>query len=124
MLHFGWFWVGLVVPGNFRGEIFLKNVTEEMVNYGLCIEFTERIPELPAQNTIKSLLCIERFTATNVIAAFGDAHSLLRFMYPICCKSPFGNGVTTSDWNITTLPFEQSLSNTYFGRTLSFIQFD
>lgn len=64
---------------------------------------------------------MERFILTNVIVMFGDTYSLLRFVYNIFCSTPLGNvWITTSDWDITTLPFEQSLSYTYFGGGLSF----
>ncbi|KAM6162677.1 LOW QUALITY PROTEIN: vomeronasal type-2 receptor 26-like [Erethizon dorsatum] len=121
MLHFGWVWVGLVVPDDIRGEMFLRDLTQEMNNNGLCISFAERIPEFPAKNTVNGQLFIERFMTTKVSDAFGDTYSLLRFVYNIYCNTPFGNiWVTTLDWDITTLPFEQSLSYTYFGGGLSF----
>jgi vomeronasal 2 receptor len=64
---------------------------------------------------------VERFTLANVSVVFGDTYSLLRFVYNIYCNTPFGNiWVTTSDWDITTLPFEQSQSYIYFGGGLSF----
>lgn len=64
---------------------------------------------------------MERFTLTDVIIVFGDTYSLLRFIYNIFCNIPLGNvWITTSDWDITTLPFGQSLSYTDFGGGLSF----
>uniref|UniRef100_A0A8C2VTW1 Vomeronasal type-2 receptor 26-like n=1 Tax=Chinchilla lanigera TaxID=34839 RepID=A0A8C2VTW1_CHILA len=104
-----------------RGEMFLQDMTQEMNNNGLCISFAERISEFPVKDTVNRQLFIERLTTTNVNIAFGDMYSLLRFVYNIYCSTPFGNiWVTTSDWGVTTLPFEQSLSYTYFGGGLSF----
>ena len=116
-----WVWVGLVVPDDVRGELFLKDITEELTNHGFCIAFAEKVPEFPAKDTVNRELFMERFTLTSVIVAFGDTYSLLRFVYNIFCNIPFGNvWITTSDWDITTLPFQQNLGYTYFGGGLSF----
>ncbi|XP_034368004.1 vomeronasal type-2 receptor 26-like [Arvicanthis niloticus] len=121
LLYFSWVWVGLVVPDDMRGELFLRDITEQMTNHGLCVAFAEKVPEFPAKDTVNRELFMERFTLTRVIIAFGDTYSLLRFVYNIFCNTPFGNvWITTSDWDITTLPFEQDLGYTYFGGGLSF----
>ncbi|XP_032761613.1 vomeronasal type-2 receptor 26-like [Rattus rattus] len=121
LLYFSWVWVGLVVPDDVRGELFLRDITEEMNNHGLCVAFAEKFPEFPAKDTGNREHFMERFTLTRVIVAFGDTYSLLRFVYIIFCNTPFGNvWVTTSDWDITTLPFQQNLGYTYFGGGLSF----
>lgn len=99
-----------------RGEPFLWDITEEMTNHGLCVAFVEKVSELSAKDTTNRQRFVERFTLTNVIVTFGDTYSLLRFVYNIFCNTPLGNvWIATSDWDITTLPFEQSLSYTYFG---------
>ncbi|KAL6032335.1 hypothetical protein STEG23_026291, partial [Scotinomys teguina] len=121
LLNFNWIWVGLVVPDDMRGELFLRDITEEMTTHGLCVAFAEKIPEFPAEDTTNRERFTERFTLTNVIVVYGDTYSLLRFAYNIFCNTPLGNvWVTTLDWDITTLPFDQSLSYTYFGGGLSF----
>uniref|UniRef100_H0WBT9 G-protein coupled receptors family 3 profile domain-containing protein n=1 Tax=Cavia porcellus TaxID=10141 RepID=H0WBT9_CAVPO len=121
MLHFGWVWVGFVVPDDIRGDKFLQDMTQEMNNNGLCIAFAERIPEFPADDTINMQHFFERYTTTRVSVAFGDTYSLLRYVYHIYCSSLFGNIlVTTLDWDITTIPFQQGPSYTYFGGGLSF----
>ncbi|XP_047405652.1 vomeronasal type-2 receptor 26-like [Sciurus carolinensis] len=121
MLHFDWTWVGLVVPDDIRGEMFLRDMTQEMTNNGLCVAFAERIPEFPVEDIINNELFMERFTFTNVSVVFGDTYSLLRFVYKLFCNLPFGNiWVTTSDWDITLLPFGQQQGYTYFGGGLSF----
>ncbi|XP_013008412.2 vomeronasal type-2 receptor 26-like [Cavia porcellus] len=121
MLHFGWVWVGLVVPDDIRGEIFLQDMTQEMNNNGLCVAFAERVPEFPAKDTLNRQLFFKRFMSTSISVAFGDTYSLLRLVYNIHCFIPFGNiWVTTTDWDITTLPFQQSQSYKYFGGGLSF----
>uniref|UniRef100_A0A8D2AKS3 G-protein coupled receptors family 3 profile domain-containing protein n=1 Tax=Sciurus vulgaris TaxID=55149 RepID=A0A8D2AKS3_SCIVU len=121
MLHFDWTWVGLVVPDDIRGEMFLRDMTQEMTSNGLCVAFAERIPEFPVEDIINNELFMERFTFTNVSVVFGDIYSLLRFVYKLLCNLPFGNiWVTTSDWDITLLPFGQEQGYTYFGGGLSF----
>ncbi|GAB1291258.1 Vomeronasal 2, receptor 23 [Apodemus speciosus] len=121
LLYFMWVWVGLVIPDDVRGELFLRDITEELTNHGLCVAFAEKVPEFPAKDTVNRERFMERFTLTSVIIAFGDTYSLLRFVYNIFCNTPFGNvWITTSDWDITTLPFQQNLGYTYFGGGLSF----
>uniref|UniRef100_A0A8D2AFG0 G-protein coupled receptors family 3 profile domain-containing protein n=1 Tax=Sciurus vulgaris TaxID=55149 RepID=A0A8D2AFG0_SCIVU len=121
LLHFGWTWVGLVVPDDIRGEMFLRDMTQEMANNGLCVAFAERIPEFPVEATFNNQHFMERYTFTNVSVVFGDTYSLLRFVYKLFCNMPFGNvWVTTSEWDITLLPFGQKQGYTYFGGGLSF----
>ncbi|XP_031236828.1 vomeronasal type-2 receptor 26-like [Mastomys coucha] len=121
LLYFTWVWFGLVVPDDMRGELFLRDITKEMTNHGLCIAFAEKVPEFPAKDTVNREVFMERFSSVRVIIAFGDTYSLLRFVYNVYCNTPFGNvWITTSDWDITTLPFEQNLDYTYFGGGLSF----
>ncbi|XP_034367944.1 vomeronasal type-2 receptor 26-like [Arvicanthis niloticus] len=121
LLYFSWVWVGLVVPDDMRGELFLRDITEQMTKHGLCVAFAEKVPEFPAKDTVNRGLFMERFTLTRVIVAFGDTYSLLRFVYNTFCNTPFGNvWITTSDWDITIIPFEQDLGYTFFGGGLSF----
>ncbi|XP_031236832.1 vomeronasal type-2 receptor 26-like [Mastomys coucha] len=121
LLHFTWVWVGLVVPDDMRGELLLRDITEEMMNRGVCVAFAERVPELSALHTVNWDRLKERVTLTSVIIAFGDTYSLLTIVCFIVFYIPFGNvWITTSDWYITTLPFPQNQVYTYFGGGLLF----
>ncbi|KAL1763847.1 vomeronasal type-2 receptor 26-like, partial [Sigmodon hispidus] len=121
LLYFSWVWIGLVAPDDMMGELIITDIRGEMTKYGLCVAFAEKVSEFPAKDTTNRQRFMERFTLTNVIVAFGDTYSLLRFVYNIFCNDPFGNvWITTSDWDMTISPFGESLSYTYFGGGLSF----
>ncbi|XP_031236826.1 vomeronasal type-2 receptor 26-like [Mastomys coucha] len=121
LLYFTWVWVGLVVPDNMRGELFLRDITEEMTNHGLCVAFAEKVPEFPAKDTVNKKRFMERFSLTRVIIAFGDTYSLLKFVDNIIHYTTFRNvWITTSDWDFTTFPFHQCKSCINFVGGLSF----
>ncbi|XP_077187010.1 vomeronasal type-2 receptor 26-like [Paroedura picta] len=46
LLHFRWTWIGLAALDNARGEWFLRTLTAMVVRSGICVAFTERIPEM------------------------------------------------------------------------------
>ncbi|XP_021044749.1 vomeronasal type-2 receptor 26-like [Mus pahari] len=121
LLYFTWVWVGLVVTDDMRGELFLRYITEEMTNHGLCVAFAEKVPEINAEDTVNKKLFRKRLIQTRVIIAFGDTYSLLKFVNDIIYYTTFRNvWITTSDWDITTFPFQQHISYVYFGGGLSF----
>ncbi|NP_001092984.1 vomeronasal 2 receptor, 48 precursor [Rattus norvegicus] len=115
LLYFTWVWVGMVVTDDMRGELFLRDITEEMNNHGLCVAFVEKIPEFSAQDRVTKKAFMERYTSTRVIVGFGDTYSLLRFVSSIIFHTNFGNvWITTSYWDFTILPFYQFISRALF----------
>jgi vomeronasal 2 receptor len=121
LLHFAWVWAGLVAPDDMKGELFLRDITEEMKNHGFCVAFAEKVPEIPALETINKKHFRERFPLTRVIIAFGDTYSLLSFVDMIIHYGTFHNvWITTSDWHFTTFPFHQHKSHIISVRGLSF----
>ncbi|XP_077187009.1 vomeronasal type-2 receptor 26-like [Paroedura picta] len=46
LLHFRWTWIGLAALDNAKGEWFLRTLTATVVRSGICVAFTERIPEI------------------------------------------------------------------------------
>uniref|UniRef100_A0A3B2WCN3 Parathyroid cell calcium-sensing receptor n=1 Tax=Mus musculus TaxID=10090 RepID=A0A3B2WCN3_MOUSE len=120
LLYFTWVWVGLVVPDDMRGELFLRDITEEMTNHGLCVAFAEKVTEFSATKSVNLKHFMERVTLTGVIVAFGDTHDFLISVYLSIYYAPFGNiWITTSDWYIT-LPIEQNRVYRHFGGGLLF----
>ena len=121
LLYFTWIWVGLVVPDDMRGELYLRDITKEMISHGICFAFAEKVTEFSSMDTVNWKHFMERLTLTPVIITVGDTHSLLRIVYFVIFYNLSGNvWITTSDWYITTLPFEQNLIYTHFGGGLSF----
>jgi vomeronasal 2 receptor len=121
LLYFTWVWVALVVPDDMRGEFFLRDITEEIKNQGICVAFAEKVPEFPAKDTVNRKRFMERFSLTRVIIAFGDTYSLLSFVDMIIHYGTFHNvWITTSDWDFTTFPFHQHKSHIISVRGLSF----
>ncbi|XP_052028866.1 vomeronasal type-2 receptor 26-like [Apodemus sylvaticus] len=121
LLYFTWVWVGLVVPADRRGELFMKEITEEMNNHGICVAFAEKGPVFPSFGDIGWYQLIVHLTLTRVVIAFGDTHDFLTLVSLIISVDTFGNiWITTSDWYTIIFPFNQNVIYTYFGGALSF----
>ncbi|GAB1291261.1 Vomeronasal 2, receptor 23 [Apodemus speciosus] len=121
LLYFTWFWVGLVVPDNMMGELFLRDITEEMKSHVLCVAFAEKGPAFPSHDPVDWHNLMERVIFTRVVIAFGDTHDFLMLVPLIICNHVVGNvWITNSDWYTIPLALEQSEVYTYFGGGLSF----
>ncbi|KAL8213105.1 UNVERIFIED_CONTAM: hypothetical protein K2H54_060753 [Gekko kuhli] len=76
--HFRWTWIGLLAPDNDQGERFLRTLTSVVIRRGICIAFTESIPELNL--SIKFIFQTDSLfkqTNCNVFIYYGDCHSIL-----------------------------------------------
>ncbi|XP_052028638.1 vomeronasal type-2 receptor 26-like [Apodemus sylvaticus] len=121
LLYFTWVWVGLVIPDDMMGELFLRDITEEMKSHGLCVAFAEKGPAFPSHDTLDWHILMERITFTRVVVAFGDTHDFLMIVPLITCHPAFGNiWITNSNWYTTPVALEQNEVYTYFGGGLSF----
>ena len=121
LLYFTWVWVGLVVPDDMRGELFIKEITEEMINHGICVAFAEKGPVFPSFGDIGWYQLIVHLTLTRVVIAFGDTHDFLILVSLINSSAIFRNiWITTSNWYTCTLPFTQNIIYSSFGGALSF----
>ncbi|XP_052028648.1 vomeronasal type-2 receptor 26-like [Apodemus sylvaticus] len=121
LLYFTWVWVGLVVPDEMRGELFIKEITEEMINYGICVAFAEKDPVFPSFGQVRWYQLIVHLIMTRVVIAFGDTHDFLTLFFFIICYAAFGNiWITTSDWYTAILPFKQNGIYIPFDGALSF----
>ncbi|XP_038598817.1 vomeronasal type-2 receptor 26-like [Tachyglossus aculeatus] len=120
IVHFGWTWVGLVVSDDMRGDRFLSDMTGEMVRNGVCAAFTEKIPSLRV-NIYSIWKVYYRVTATSstVMAAYGDAESLILLKYVI---ESFELSrmvlITTFHWDFT-LSFGKVINNYNFHGTFT-----
>ncbi|XP_077187422.1 vomeronasal type-2 receptor 26-like [Paroedura picta] len=79
LLHFRWTWIGLLAPDNAQGERFLKSMTPVVVRSGICIAFTERIPELNDGGRSFSPLTYSIYIQRkcNVFIYHADMHSMM-----------------------------------------------
>ncbi|XP_077187420.1 vomeronasal type-2 receptor 26-like [Paroedura picta] len=79
LLHFRWTWISLLAPDNAQGERFLKTMTPLVVKSGICIAFTQRIPELyyggRKFSSLMDFIYIQR--KCNVFIYHGDMHSMM-----------------------------------------------
>ncbi|XP_052028650.1 vomeronasal type-2 receptor 26-like [Apodemus sylvaticus] len=121
LLYFTWVWVGLVVPDDMRGELFIKEITEELNNHGICLAFAKKDPVFLSGGGVGWYQLVQSLILTRVVIVFGDTHDFLTLFFLIICCATFDNvWITTSDWYTTILPFKQNVIYTYFGGALSF----
>ncbi|XP_034369599.1 vomeronasal type-2 receptor 116-like [Arvicanthis niloticus] len=78
MLHFGWSWVGVILPDDHRGTQILSDLRENMESHGICIAFLKMISG--TWNAFSNVLWknIEKIeeSSANVIVIYGDIISV------------------------------------------------
>ncbi|XP_051017855.1 vomeronasal type-2 receptor 116-like [Acomys russatus] len=82
MLHFNWPWVGVILPDDHRGTLFLSGLREAMESKDICIAFLKMIPgtwNSFSSAVWKNLVNIQESSA-NVIVIYGDVASLQGLM--------------------------------------------
>ncbi|XP_052616431.1 vomeronasal type-2 receptor 116-like [Peromyscus californicus insignis] len=82
MLHFGWTWVGLLVPDDHRGAQFLSDIREKMEKNQVCTAFVEMMQSSGASFPDKywKTLGIIQESLANIIIIYGDNDSLQGLM--------------------------------------------
>ncbi|XP_043849927.1 vomeronasal type-2 receptor 26-like [Dromiciops gliroides] len=107
LIHFGWTWVGLVVPDDMRGEKFLWDMGEEMRRNKACVAFTEKIPVSERCHAESQVDFMPRIVASSakVIIIHGDTGSLmiLRYSQPPVFTI-WKVWIITSHWDVTMRP--------------------
>ncbi|XP_068121488.1 vomeronasal type-2 receptor 26-like [Hyperolius riggenbachi] len=53
LLHFGWNWVGVVAPDDGSGDAELQELTKQMTQFGICIEYILQLSNNKEQNAWK-----------------------------------------------------------------------
>ncbi|XP_051017769.1 vomeronasal type-2 receptor 116-like [Acomys russatus] len=82
MFHFKWSWVGVILPDDHRGTLFLSGLREAMESKNICIDFLKMIPgtwNSFSSAVWKNLVNIQESSA-NVIVIYGDVTSLQGLM--------------------------------------------
>ncbi|XP_052616417.1 vomeronasal type-2 receptor 116-like [Peromyscus californicus insignis] len=106
MLHFGWTWIGLLVPDDHRGTQFLEDIGEKMEKNQVCIAFVERIQSTWNSFSYKywKSLGIIQETLANIIIIYGDNDLLQGLMtnlgQQILTRKVW---VMTSEWDVTNI---------------------
>ncbi|XP_044524390.1 vomeronasal type-2 receptor 26-like [Gracilinanus agilis] len=117
LLHFGWSWVGLVVPDDMRGENFLLDMREEMRRNKACVAFIEKIPVSERRHEESQVAFMPRIMASSakVIIIHGDTDSLmiLRYSQPHTF-SLWKVWIITSHWDVTMRPHNHD-GDTFLG---------
>ncbi|KAF7235163.1 Vomeronasal type-2 receptor 26, partial [Varanus komodoensis] len=131
--HFGWTWIGLIVPDDDRGEMFLRTLRPRLLQSSICIAWMHVIPIVTVlvKNEIlkEKLWPIHRtlpLTEVNVILVHGDGQSLeglrlilrsseINLNYPIQRV-----WITTAEWDFTGLVSGGKFTPRSFNGTLSF----
>ncbi|XP_061469438.1 vomeronasal type-2 receptor 26-like [Rhineura floridana] len=67
LLHFEWTWIGLLAPDNDSGERFLSALTSLMVNSGICVALSQRVPE---KNSYQIHIPSESFVIWRKVSVF------------------------------------------------------
>ncbi|XP_044514883.1 vomeronasal type-2 receptor 26-like [Gracilinanus agilis] len=127
MTHFQWTWVALVTVDDLRGEEFLKQLTLEMANHGVCVSFIEKIPMSERRHTESQEAFMPRIMASTsrVIFVHGDTDSLMILRYSQTPLIPIWKvWVTTSHWDITMRPPHFDGNNFHGALTFSHLTHD
>ena len=131
--HFGWNWVGLIVPDDDNGETFLRTLTPKLFESHICISWTMMIPRvsvhLPIEllfQKLEPILYTFRQIEINVVLVHGDRQSLEALYITLLYFEQFERPpqsrvwVTTAQWDYTSLPTGIKMSSESLNGTLSF----
>ncbi|XP_052616436.1 vomeronasal type-2 receptor 116-like [Peromyscus californicus insignis] len=106
IVHFGWTWVGLLIPDDHRGTQFLSDIREKMENNRVCIAFVEMIQSTWnsfSHKYWKSLDMVQESSA-NIIIIYGDNDSLQGLMQNLGQQIlTMKVWVMTSEWDLTNI---------------------
>nr|XP_042122706.1 vomeronasal type-2 receptor 116-like [Peromyscus maniculatus bairdii] len=106
IVHFGWNWVGLLIPDDHRGTQFLSDIREKMENNQVCVAFVEMIQS--SWNSFsykywKSLGMVQESSA-NIIIIYGDNDSLQGLMRNLGQQIlTMKVWLMTSEWDLTNI---------------------
>ncbi|XP_061469583.1 vomeronasal type-2 receptor 26-like [Rhineura floridana] len=125
LLHFGWTWIGLIAPDSDTGERFMNALTPLMIDSGICVAFSERIPE---KNLYKAPIPSKPFLIwreVNVIVYYENAQmgwdpimTLQAFDKRIGAKVWITTAFQEMDFNLSFGPYGFQ----YFHGSLSFVR--
>ncbi|KAK9397708.1 type-2 vomeronasal receptor [Crotalus adamanteus] len=81
--HFGWNWIGLLIPEDTTGERFFRILRPKLIQSDICISFIQFIPRLinyePStfrKNNLNNIALFLWYSKINVILVYGDMQSI------------------------------------------------
>uniref|UniRef100_A0A8C2MED3 Vomeronasal type-2 receptor 116 n=2 Tax=Cricetulus griseus TaxID=10029 RepID=A0A8C2MED3_CRIGR len=82
MVHFGWNWIGLLLPDDHRGTEFLSDLRKNMEKNTVCIAFVEMISSTWTSFSYKFWANLGKIqeSLANIIVIYGDSDSLQGLM--------------------------------------------
>lgn len=133
LLHFMWTWVGLIVPDNDSGHMFVQTLVPVLIQSSICVEYTKVIPIITMDFKGLALAkLVESMSETltngkaNVIVLSGNSHSLYGFRlliasYLLWSMKPIGKvWIASTDCDITSIKSRNIMDLVSFNATLSF----
>ncbi|KAH0626624.1 hypothetical protein JD844_001708 [Phrynosoma platyrhinos] len=133
LLYFQWTWVGIIATEDDKGIHFMQTLMPVLSENGICVAFTEKIPEMSAvydlQNlmehtgNMKYFLNMVNVTVVNAhtqtLSAFMALIDLARIMYAeeIATSKVW---IMTSEWAFSSHTFNDGLDTEVFYGALSF----
>ncbi|XP_075391278.1 vomeronasal type-2 receptor 116-like [Tenrec ecaudatus] len=107
LIHFGWTWVGILVPDETKGEEFIGYLIKEMTTQGVCVALVEKVPVTKIINTPRDVNYFPRVlkSTANAFIVYGETSTLvtMRFIddYNLITHKIW---IITSKWDFYFLP--------------------
>ncbi|XP_012863865.1 vomeronasal type-2 receptor 26-like [Echinops telfairi] len=107
LIHFGWTWVGILVPDDTKGEQFIWDLRKEMTMKGVCVALIEKVPVTNIINTPRDVTYLPRVmkSSANAFIIYGEISILvtMRFIddYNLITHKIW---IITSQWDFSFLP--------------------
>ncbi|KAG6472982.1 type-2 vomeronasal receptor [Crotalus adamanteus] len=131
--HFGWNWIGLLIPEDTTGERFFRILRPKLIQSDVCISFIQFIPRMinyePStfrNNNLNNIALFLWYSKINVIVVYGDMQSIegLRIIlecYEISNSLPLERvWIISALWDVTSVFEPQKFTALSFNGSLSF----
>ncbi|XP_012863091.1 vomeronasal type-2 receptor 116-like [Echinops telfairi] len=107
LVHFGWTWVGILVPDDTQGEQFIWDLRKEMTIKGVCVAFIEKVPVTKRIYSPGDATYLPRVldSSANVVTIYGEINTLLTMTFIDDYNlMPHKIWIITSQWNFSLIP--------------------
>ncbi|XP_040589755.1 vomeronasal type-2 receptor 116-like [Mesocricetus auratus] len=107
MVHFGWTWVGLLLPDDHRGTEFLSDLGKNMEKNRVCLAFVEMISSTWTSFSYKFWANLGKIqeSLANIIIIYGDSDSLQGLMLNLGKQIlTWKVWIMNAQWDVTNHP--------------------